>query len=111
MSVSPNITLGPAANIADERPGSCNCNVLGLKYPLELARQLTAGPNFRRECPAVISARASSAQILEREWLLLGVPTWVTDVSPGWWAPEASINRCSPDILSCSGSVDAEARS
>jgi len=109
-SVSADKAVGPAANIADERPGSCNRNLPGVKYPLELSRELVAGPNFRPASAAAISTSASSAQRLEGEWLLLGVQTWVADVLAGCWVPEDSMKRGSADVLSCSGSEAAEAR-
>ena len=55
--------------------GSCNHNLPGLKYPLELAQKLAAGPNFHPASAATISTSASSAQRLQWEWLLRGVPT------------------------------------
>jgi len=82
-SVSAEKAVGPAANIADERPGSCNRNLPGVKYSLELVRELAAGPNFRPASAAAISTSASLVQRLEGEWLLLGVKTWVADVSAG----------------------------
>jgi len=60
MSVFADKAVGPAANIADERHGSCNHNLLGVKYPLELARELAAGPNFHPASAAAISSSASS---------------------------------------------------
>ena len=72
---------------------------------------LAAGPNFRPASAAAISTRASLAQRLEGECVLLGVPISVADVSAGYWALEDSIKRSSADVLSCSCSEAAEARS
>jgi len=83
----------------------------GVKYPLELARELAAEPNLCPASAAAISTSASSAQRLEGEWPLLGVPTWVANVSAGCWALEASIKRFSADVLSCSCLEAVEARS
>jgi len=70
-----------------------------------------AQPNFRQASAAAISTSESSVHRLEGEWLLLGVATWVADVSARCWAPEASIKRCSANVLSCSCSDAARARS
>jgi len=110
-SVSADKAVGPAANIADTTPGSYNRNLPGVKYPLELAREVAARPNLRPASAAAISTRALSPQRLEGQWLLLGVRTWVANVSAGYWAPEASIKRCSADVLSGSCSEGGEARS
>ena len=110
-SVSADKGVGPAANIADDRPGSCNGNSPGVKYPLELAQKLAAGPNLRPLSAAAISTSTSSVQRLEGEWFLLGVRTQVADMSAGGWASEASIKRCSADVLRCSCSQAAGAKS
>jgi len=110
MSVSTAQGVEPAANTADERTGCCNSNLPGVKYPLELARELAAGSNFHQVSATAISTGPSLAQGLEGEWLLQGVPTWVADVLAGCWAPEASIERCSVELLSCSCSETTEAR-
>ena len=109
-SVSADNAVGPAANIADERPGSCKTNLPGVKYPLELARDVAAGPNLHLASAAIMSTSASLVQRLEGGWLLLSIETWVADVSAGCWVPEARIKSCSADVLSCSCSEAAEGR-
>jgi len=71
-SVSADKAVGPAVNIADERPGSGNRNLPGVKYPLELAGELAAGANlssviccchiYRRIVGAQIRGRMASAE-------------------------------------------------
>jgi len=101
---------GPAANIADERPGSCNHNLPGVKYTLELARALAAGPNSLSASAPAISTSLLSAQRLEGELLLLSVPPWVAYVSAGCWGPEVSMQGCLDDVHTCSCSEAPEAR-
>ena len=55
MPVSAGIEAG-AANRVDEKPGSYNCNLPGVAYALELARESAVGLN---SLPASSAARIS----------------------------------------------------
>ena len=66
-SVSAKKAIGPAANIADGRPGSCNRNLPPVKYALKMAWDVAAGPNFPPASAAAISTSRSSAKGLDGE--------------------------------------------
>jgi len=100
-SVSSEKPVGPAANLADERPGSCKHNLPAVNYRVEMARELAAGLIFHSASAAPQSKSRSSGQRLQGEWLVLGVPTSVADVAAGCGAPEASIQRYSADVVRC----------
>jgi len=88
------------ANIMDEKPGSCNLNLPGVVYALGSFGEVAAGLNSRLASPAGgISADTSLLARAEGEWMLPGVPTWVTNLLTGCSYPEASIKRCSADLL------------
>jgi len=84
----------------DEKRGSRNWNLPGVEYALGLVRESVAWLNSRPASPAArISAEISLVAGSEGEWILPGVPTWVANVLTGCSPPEASLKRCSADLL------------
>ena len=89
-----------------EKPDSWNRNIPGIEYLLGLAGQSMAKGDFLVDSSGRTSASISLMCRFVGEGLLPGIPTWVTDVSAGCWPPEASIKRCSGDVLTCIGFVN-----
>jgi len=98
------------ANRMDEKPGSCNRNLPGVEYALELVEESAGGLHSGPTCSAVrMSAYTSPVDGSEGEWLLPGVSTCVAYVLPGCSAPEARIKRCAADLLASTSSEAADA--
>src|SRR5205807_5938744 len=87
--VSADLLVDPANT--GEKPDSCNRNLPGVEYPLGLAGESTARVDSLPDSSARTSASISLMCGFAGEGLLPGIPTWVTDVSAGCWAPETSI--------------------
>jgi len=88
------------ANRMDEKPGSRNRNLPGVEHACESVGESAAGLNSRPASTAAgISTDTSLGARSEGEWILPGVPTWVTNVLTGCSPPEASIKRCWADLL------------
>jgi len=84
----------------DEKPGSSDRILPGVEYTLGSVGESAAGVNFRPASAATgISVGTSLEAGSEGEWMLPGVPTWVANVLTGCSPPEASIKRCSADLL------------
>jgi len=94
----------------DEKPESRNRNLPGVESALGSFGASAAGLNSRSASPAAgISVDTSLIVGSEGEWILAGVPTWIANVLTGCSPPEASIKRCSADLLAsaCSEGDDA----
>ena len=95
----------------DEKPGSRNRNLPGVEYALEAVGESAGGLNSHPTSSAVgISAHTSLVcGCSEGEWLQRGVSTCVVNVLTSCSAPEASIKRCTADLLAsaCSEAADA----
>ena len=108
--VSAGGTTVDLAKRMDEEPGSRNRNLPGVEYALGSVGESAAGLNSRPASPAAgISADTSLVAGSEGGWILPGVPTWVANVLTGCSPPEASIKRCSAELLAstCSEGDDA----
>jgi len=95
MCVSTGSCVKPAANrVAEERPDSCNSNLPGTEKPslLGLAGGEAAGVD---SCPADATgiSNTSPEHISAREWLQIGVLTWVVDRRGGCLVSEASLKK------------------
>jgi len=110
MPVSPGGTTVDLANRMDEKPGSRKWNLPGVEYALRSVGESASGVNSRPASPAAgISAHTSLIAGSEGEWIQTGVQMWVANVLTGCSPPEASIKRCSADLLAsaCSEGDDA----
>jgi len=108
MSVSAG-TAADLANRMDEKPGSRDRNFPGVEYALDSVGESAVGLNSRPTSSTVgISAPISLVGGLEGEWLQPGVSTCLANVLTGCSAPEASIKRCSADLLASASSEAAD---
>ena len=84
MPVSASGTTVDLANRMDGKPGSHNRNLRGVECVLGSVGKSTAGLNSRTASAAAgISAETLVVVGLEKEWILLGVLTWVVNVLTG----------------------------
>jgi len=98
--VSAGGTIEELAYRMHERPGSRNWNLPGVVYGLWWVGESAAGRNSRAACAAAgILADISLVAGSEREWVLPRVPTWVANLLKGCSPLEASIKRCTANLL------------